>query len=403
MKLLKGGSCVRLRLKPSGRRLARFLKFLSFIILAAYMTIGALEWWRARSNAALLEEAKFLRLMIASDNAASQRESLINGIRKGGLLRESSEHAYLLKAPGDHQRPNSTAAVAPPPSAESERSESPGVKSAVSPSPNRVRWEKQLSEITANFKKRPSEELPIKQVMLVGFGTPVGALILLFAGRRLDYINVRAALRGDRRLPILYLRSFGHDKKKFSDQQQKVEISEEELLATALNRVGPVIAMGRPGEWLPPCGAARFYAAHHEWQRAVACILPFCRAVILRIGGTAGIEWELSHVREQFSAKKLALYVPNSINEREFQEARPLISRALRGEMPMARLGSYFVVFDNQWRGTPFVPNVPFSESPGLERLATEARALAARFSLDELPTATAEEWRVFATRSGLL
>jgi hypothetical protein len=93
----------------------------------------------------------------------------------------------------------------------------------------------------------------------------------LAAGRR-ALIAMRAKSASDElasagaRRPILYLRSFEID-----EDTSRPSILEffgillatstpEQKLAQQLSRVGPVIAIGRPGEALPPLGAARFYA-----------------------------------------------------------------------------------------------------------------------------------------------
>ena len=43
----------------------------------------------------------------------------------------------------------------------------------------------------------------------------------------------------------------------------------EQELADILEHVGPVVAVGKPGEPLPELGAARLYVSHDEWQGKV--------------------------------------------------------------------------------------------------------------------------------------
>ncbi len=54
----------------------------------------------------------------------------------------------------------------------------------------------------------------------------------------------------DPRQPILYLRSFTNEKK---------VSREEEALSQMLSGIGPLIAIGKPGDLAPPLGATRIY------------------------------------------------------------------------------------------------------------------------------------------------
>jgi hypothetical protein len=70
----------------------------------------------------------------------------------------------------------------------------------------------------------------------------------------------------------------------------------EELLAKRLGKLGPVIAIGRPGEPLPPLGAARFYVSHERWQEKVADVLRASQMVVWMTGVTKGLRWELDYL-----------------------------------------------------------------------------------------------------------
>ena len=58
--------------------------------------------------------------------------------------------------------------------------------------------------------------------------------------------------------PVLYLRSFADDG---CAARRYGALTEEEQLAKALAWVGPLLAVGRPGEVLPHVGAQRIYVA----------------------------------------------------------------------------------------------------------------------------------------------
>jgi len=84
--------------------------------------------------------------------------------------------------------------------------------------------------------------------------------------------------RGDTRPPVILLRSFSDDvigvdraptvNTPLSSWDAKA-LTLEEVIERALWRAGPVVAIGRPGEKLPPAGAAREYVLDGEWQARV--------------------------------------------------------------------------------------------------------------------------------------
>jgi len=57
--------------------------------------------------------------------------------------------------------------------------------------------------------------------------------------------------------------------------------------------VGPVIAIGKPGEPLPELGAARLYVGDADWKAKVIDLMARSRLVIIRTGSTPNLEWEI--------------------------------------------------------------------------------------------------------------
>jgi hypothetical protein len=72
-------------------------------------------------------------------------------------------------------------------------------------------------------------------------------------GRRMRAATAMAEMRRDPRPPVLYFRSFEDDKVSYFNFNS----SFEENLAAVFRDVGPVVAIARPDESLPPIGAAR--------------------------------------------------------------------------------------------------------------------------------------------------
>jgi hypothetical protein len=115
---------------------------------------------------------------------------------------------------------------------------------------------------------------------------------------------------------VLYLRSF-------EDDLRNAEVADinafwpfkfatqEEQLVKALKTVGPVVAIGKPGEKHPELGATRFYLGNDEWKQAVSEWIPRARLVVLRIGRTGGIWWEVQTALQQARPERLLFTIPN--------------------------------------------------------------------------------------------
>jgi hypothetical protein len=73
----------------------------------------------------------------------------------------------------------------------------------------------------------------------------------------------------------------------------------EQESAAALSAVGPVVAVGRPGEPLHELGAARLYVAHEAWQGEVRSLMGRATLVVVRVGSSPGVLWEIDQVLER--------------------------------------------------------------------------------------------------------
>ena len=149
----------------------------------------------------------------------------------------------------------------------------------------------------------------------------VGAVVAFWLGRRLEarfdaslfaasLPGAGEALKGDRRHPILYLRSFQDDRaavRVIPDQARWTRI--EDLVADAARPFGPVIAIGRP-DGPPETGAARAYFTGEDWRGAVERWADEAQFVLLVAGYTSGVSWELEKVLAQGHAAKLIVLFP---------------------------------------------------------------------------------------------
>jgi len=145
-------------------------------------------------------------------------------------------------------------------------------------------------------------------------------LALIFAARLIYKIGAALRqpdaielLKSDQRPPILYLRSFDDDSVPDLTPsllpigpKQTIEMRLDQVLEA----VGPVISIGRPGERLPEIGTKRFYVSDDDWQQAVLTFLERAAAVIILVGRSTGVAWEIETVLRTVPFRKILLVFP---------------------------------------------------------------------------------------------
>jgi hypothetical protein len=117
---------------------------------------------------------------------------------------------------------------------------------------------------------------------------------------------------GSRR-PVFYLRSFDLDKAASRSSildwlTENPRGTAEERVTGTLSRVGPVIAIGRPNERLPPLGAKRFYVSNELWKGKVSDVVKVSQLVLWATGTTPGLRWEIEHLVNMRTPEKLILW-----------------------------------------------------------------------------------------------
>jgi hypothetical protein len=125
--------------------------------------------------------------------------------------------------------------------------------------------------------------------------------------RRRSLLSADAAMLADPRKPVLFLRSFSDDQISLSKAKMPwllrffdpgaVAGTLEELLVWEYADKGPVIAIGRPLDDLPPLGAARKYCQGSEWQGVVSSIMQASELIVVGAGRSAGLTWEIETIR----------------------------------------------------------------------------------------------------------
>lgn len=111
----------------------------------------------------------------------------------------------------------------------------------------------------------------------------------------------------DPRPPVLILRQFGDD---FLESGKISATTFEHFIAGELNRIGPVVAIGRPGEKLQPLGASRDYLEGSDWQRAVGAAIMDAALVVLVLGDSESVLWEFRTTIETRGKAHALIVVP---------------------------------------------------------------------------------------------
>jgi hypothetical protein len=112
--------------------------------------------------------------------------------------------------------------------------------------------------------------------------------------------DAKRALATDRRRPVLLLRSF-------SDGAAHMV---EAAIGRAVAAGGPFIAIGVPGEAAPDGRAYRTYLSDDEWQSAVLRWIGESQLIVVVLGTTKWVRWEVDNIRAQEQLGKTLLMVP---------------------------------------------------------------------------------------------
>ncbi len=212
-------------------------------------------------------------------------------------------------------------------------------------------------------------------IFLGGVLALCGAGLGIDAGRRMRLLDGWDELKRDPRPPVIFLRPFREDdRKEYSSPvgtrlgadvpaAGKVKsVTPEPKIAQALRLIGPFVAVGKPGEWLAPFGAARLYLDNEHWQDIVAFLIAHAMAVVLQPDVSPGTCWELEAAVRFVDPRRIVMLVPNSgIRPLGFERIRWLTGQVLPVQLPEGVACDAFV-FDEHWSPLP----LQFANRPDL-------------------------------------
>lgn len=173
-------------------------------------------------------------------------------------------------------------------------------------------------------------------------------LLLIFLGllryrmvKRRRQLPAAELRKVDNRAPVLLLRSFADDMTVVPRLYQgwfsllpfwferATRRYFEEAITEELSDYGPVIAIGKPGEPLPPPGAAREYIEGNEWQSRVETLAHESQIIVLILAGTKGVLWETRNLVALGALSKVMLLVPPVRLEVELNQRWKVVRGAL--------------------------------------------------------------------------
>jgi hypothetical protein len=148
----------------------------------------------------------------------------------------------------------------------------------------------------------------------------VGSLLLRLA-RATAAVRASELLSRDDRAPVLYLRSFKDDAlRMWTDRAGRRTWLDrltaparerfEQVIAWHLWSYGPVVAISRPGSAGQPLGAAREELPVESWTRDIQEWLAAARLIVMTVGRTEGVQWEVEQIRRLGLWPKVILLFP---------------------------------------------------------------------------------------------
>lgn len=210
--------------------------------------------------------------------------------------------------------------------------------------------------------------------ILLGF---YGGAWLIARGRRMRAVPATTLLAEGARAAVLFLRSFDDDDL-IDPTPRMVPLGDfferryEESLCSALEHVGPMVSIGRPGNKLAQLGGARLFVPDHAWQAAVEHLRKRAAAVVLVVGRTEGLWWEIQSSMREVPLERLLFFFPYV---EEAQRRRSIWQRFFHvnpSRMPLSRKAYTRMEAERQSRYELFREHVqPLIPAPLPEALGT--------------------------------
>jgi hypothetical protein len=192
-------------------------------------------------------------------------------------------------------------------------------------------------------------------------------------GRQLRARSAEAVVADDARTPVLYLRPFEADNTLLRSNPGLPFLTssyEQDLTRQLRARIGPVIAIGNPAEKLPELGAARTYVRDGDWQATANDLMLQAGLIVLHVGSSPGLQWEVARIVELGLPEKLVVAVPNTPDRpRLYAGFRVATSRVFPKALPEVGAGD-LICFRADWTPQLLRIGTPY---PGISELQRRA------------------------------
>lgn len=168
--------------------------------------------------------------------------------------------------------------------------------------------------ITMIMEKKIEEEWVLVLLATIMFFCP----FLMRYGKRFADEDPESLLAKDKRQIVLILRAFTLDQNAWWGGAGS-ELNFEQSLTSILSCVGPVVAVGKPGEHLAPSGAARIYIPDESWKNRVVQLMNEAKIVILILYSEnpsvqddklKGFRWEIQEATKKLDSRKMLFILP---------------------------------------------------------------------------------------------
>ena len=171
---------------------------------------------------------------------------------------------------------------------------------------------------------------------IICLGSFLASLPCFIFASALGVPSAEEVLTSDTRGPVLYLRSFKSDRgflrtDLLSGRNERKTI--EQAVSESFHPIGPVVAIGKPGDRLTIPGAARIYVGDDKWRAVVLEIMNRSQVDIWVQGKTAGLEWELQAATQHLDPCRLLLVIP-AHDQSECDTLRRMLNRVLPSPLP---------------------------------------------------------------------
>jgi hypothetical protein len=150
-------------------------------------------------------------------------------------------------------------------------------------------------------------------------------------------------------------------------------LDEQAAFATAMTLIGPYVSVGRPGEGSKyggvDIGAAKMYVEDNDWQDVVRNWLLTASAVVIEVGPSQGVLWELDYAIRHVESIRLLLVLPS--DDDDYRDFRDLTETLFVKPLPMQRPVSRLLTFDSALNPLTFSPDGQLQSTlrPFFERL----------------------------------